>query len=109
MTQKACQPWYDEDHSLLSKLWRDGHSKADIAQRLGRSIPAIEKRVAVLKLLPRQPHRSGCKPGPSKFDGMAAMESNMRKQDQRFIEAMLNAGYVMTKGQSTLNSSGSSR
>jgi hypothetical protein len=107
--QKACQPWYDEDESLLSKLWRDGHSKADIAQRLCRSVPAIEKRVSVLKLLPRQSRKSLCKPGPSKFDGAAAMESNMRKQDHQFIEAMLNAGYVMSVGRSTLNSSGSSR
>lgn len=99
--------WDKDDENLLAKLWRDGLTKKEMARRLFRTVQSVEKKASDLKL----PHRTprGQARGPTTFDGARVMESSMRKQDQKFIEAMLKAGYVMAEGASTLNSSGSSR
>lgn len=107
MTENSGSRWHSDDEGLLAKLWRDGATKTDMARRLCRTIQAIEKKASELRL----PHRTlrGKARGSTKFDGAPAMEHSMRRQDKQFIDAMLDAGYVMTEGRSTLNSSGSSR
>lgn len=107
MTKKARCCWNSDDEYLLAKLWNAGHRLPDIAKRLCRTETAIEKKLTKLKLPSRS--RPGKARGSSKFDGPISMEHSMRRQDKQFIDAMLDAGYVMTEGRSTLNSSGSSR
>lgn len=46
-------PWQDEDVQLLIRLWKDGHSNSEIAQKLGRQENAVAIKASRLRLPPK--------------------------------------------------------
>lgn len=102
--------WSDESHGLLRKLWREMVPKRDIARRLKRTIPAVEKKANDLGL----PHRGRIGGGrkaeshtdliKSEKEFRAACEESNRK----YIEACEREGGSWS-GAAGFNSSGSGR
>jgi hypothetical protein len=59
MSSRSRQPWSDDDYNILSDMLRDGFPRRAIAQKLGRSITAIQ---GIVRKLPYRMLRPQTKP-----------------------------------------------